>query len=120
MAVRAAAVLTVLGALAWAALASATTYPTPLGHGWWLWPSPPPGPLVVVAEWPAHGVADSRATVAADLIEDARSRIPEVWPSGPAGSGYTVRRIVGSAPYRAARGRPRPLVPTVPRRPTAP
>jgi hypothetical protein len=58
-------------------------------QGWWLWPLPPPGPLVLVVEWPAYEVPESRATIDAGLIEDARSRIQEVWPSSPAAGGYT-------------------------------
>ena len=67
---------------------------------WWLWPAPPPGPLVLVTEWPARGVPEARATIEGDLIEEARGRILEVWPStGPASGGRSGTFLV-SLPAR--------------------
>lgn len=55
---------------------------------WWVWPAPPPGPLVVVVEWPAQDVPESRAAIGGALIDEARGRIREVWPSrSPARGG---------------------------------
>jgi hypothetical protein len=50
-------------------------------QGYWLWPAPPAGDLVIVAQWIAEGVPETRATVGADLLADARTRIVEGWPS---------------------------------------
>lgn len=77
-------------------------------QGYWVWPAPPPGPLVVVAEWPAEAVPESRATIEAGLLDDARSRIEEVWPdSRPASGGWTSRLTSSGA-------RPRPSEPAPP------
>jgi hypothetical protein len=38
---------------------------------YWVWPLPPPGPLSVVCEWPAHGIAESRAELDGQLIREA-------------------------------------------------
>ena len=35
-------------------------------------PGPGPGPVVLVCEWPALGVPESRATVPPDVIDRAR------------------------------------------------
>ncbi len=47
---------------------------------WWTWPLPPPGPLDFVCEWPAFGIAESRAGVDAQLILDAARRSIRLWP----------------------------------------
>lgn len=57
-----------------------------------MWPAVPPGPLVLVTEWPAQDVPESRATIESDLIQEARGRILGVWPStgpGPGGRSGT-------------------------------
>lgn len=64
-------------------------------RGWWLWPAPPAGPLVLVAEWPARSVPESRVTIEARALEDARSRILEVWPSGPSRTGTSGAVVLG-------------------------
>lgn len=48
---------------------------------YWLWPAPPPGDLVIVAQWLGEGLPEVSATIAADLLADARTRIVEVWPA---------------------------------------
>lgn len=67
----------------------------------WLWPLPPPGLLVLVAEWPAHGLAETRATLDAAALHAAAAQAIELWPpdvdeppeeppsppSGPGGAG---------------------------------
>lgn len=47
---------------------------------YWMWPLPAAGPLTFVAEWPAHGITETRATVnGAELLASAPP--PEViWP----------------------------------------
>lgn len=47
---------------------------------WWSWPLPPAGPLEFVCEWPAFGIAESRAGVDAQLILDAAGRSVLLWP----------------------------------------
>jgi hypothetical protein len=67
------------------------------GHGggsvwrleFWLWPQPPPGPLVFACEWPSEGVELTRIEVdAADAIE-AAAGAEVLWPEegdGPVAS----------------------------------
>lgn len=40
----------------------------------WVWPLPPPGPLAFVCEWPAQGIALTRAEVDARAVLDAAAR----------------------------------------------
>jgi hypothetical protein len=47
---------------------------------WWTWPLPPAGPLEFVCEWPAFGIAESRATIDGQLILDAAGRSVLLWP----------------------------------------
>ena len=47
---------------------------------WWTWPLPPAGPLEFVCEWPAFGIAESRAGLDAQLILDAARRSIRLWP----------------------------------------
>jgi hypothetical protein len=47
---------------------------------WWAWPLPPAGPLEFVCEWPMFGIAETRATIDAQLILDAASRSIRLWP----------------------------------------
>jgi hypothetical protein len=47
---------------------------------WWAWPLPPAGPLEFVCEWPAFGVAETRAVIDAQLILDAAGRSTRLWP----------------------------------------
>ena len=51
---------------------------------WWTWPLPPAGPLEFVCEWPAFGVAESRAGIDAQLILDAARRSIRLWPENEA------------------------------------
>jgi hypothetical protein len=57
------------------------------GHRWeqglWLWPLPPPGPLVVVVEWPARGLVETRAQRDAGLLVEAAAQAVELWPEDP-------------------------------------
>jgi hypothetical protein len=47
---------------------------------WWAWPLPPAGPLEFVFEWPALGVAETRAVIDAQFILDASGRSTRLWP----------------------------------------
>jgi hypothetical protein len=47
---------------------------------WWAWPLPPAGPLEFVCEWPAFGIAESRAAIDAQLILDAAGHSTRLWP----------------------------------------
>ena len=49
----------------------------------WLWPLPPPGPLVFVTEWPIAGIDLTRVEVDADLILEASLEAQELWPDEP-------------------------------------
>ena len=46
---------------------------------WWTWPLPPAGPLEFVCEWPAFGIAESRAVIDAQLILGAAARSIQLW-----------------------------------------
>jgi len=68
-------------------LAGPVLYPFAGGGGphsfvsrWWTWPLPPAGPLEFVCEWPAFGIAESRAGLDAQLILDAARRSIRLWP----------------------------------------
>jgi hypothetical protein len=56
---------------------------------YWLWPLPPPGRLLIVAEWPAQHINETAVEVAADPILEAAARAVTLWPEdtqgGPAG-----------------------------------
>ena len=45
---------------------------------WWAWP--PAGPLEFAREWPAFGIAESRAGIDAPLIPGAAQRSLRLWP----------------------------------------
>jgi hypothetical protein len=40
----------------------------------WVWPLPPPGPLAFVGEWPARGIAETRAEIDAGTLLEAAGR----------------------------------------------
>jgi hypothetical protein len=46
----------------------------------WVWPLPPPGPFTFVCEWPARGIAESRAQIDAGSILEAAGRAVTFWP----------------------------------------
>ena len=49
---------------------------------YWLWPLPPPGRLLIVAEWPALHLSETRAEVDADPILEAAALAVTLWPEG--------------------------------------
>ena len=54
----------------------------------WVWPLPPPGPLLFVCEWPAVRIPVSRAEIDAQLVIDAASRAQALFPdAGEPGTG---------------------------------
>jgi len=48
---------------------------------YWLWPLPPPGDLTFVADWPLHGVAETKATIDGQRIIDCSKTAEVIWPS---------------------------------------
>jgi hypothetical protein len=66
----------------------------------WLWPLPPPGPLVFACEWPAEGLPLTRHEVDASAIIDAAACVETLWPDegGDMGGGAwtTYGRFVDS------------------------
>jgi hypothetical protein len=73
-------------------------------YGWefsyWAWPTPPPGPLAFVVEWPSEGVPLTRTEIDAERIRDAATRARELWPRDPSdrgGGSSSVRMSVMSA-----------------------
>jgi hypothetical protein len=53
------------------------------GSAWdmeyWVWPLPPAGPFAFVCEWPARGIAESRAVIDAGSILEAAGRALTFW-----------------------------------------
>lgn len=47
----------------------------------WVWPLPPPGPLVVACEWPDGGIPLTRHELDAQVILDAAGRAQALFPS---------------------------------------
>jgi len=47
------------------------------------WPVPASGDVVLVCEWPAHGIAESRLTIDGDALRAAAARAQPVWPDEP-------------------------------------
>jgi hypothetical protein len=47
----------------------------------WVWPLPPPGPLVFACEWAAFGIPEARASTDAQPILDAAQHSVRLWPS---------------------------------------
>lgn len=45
----------------------------------WVSPLPPSGPVTFVIEWPAHGIAETRASLDGDLIRAAADRAVDLW-----------------------------------------
>ncbi len=87
---------------------------TEADQDYWVWPVPRGGDLVLVCEWPAYGIAESRLTVGGDQLRAAAARARLIWPDDaggnalwPSGSSERVRhygagRIAGLRAARAA------------------
>ncbi len=54
---------------------------------YWLWPLPPPGRLLIVAEWPAHQLSETSAEVDADPILEAAALAMTLWPEDDSPGG---------------------------------
>ena len=54
---------------------------------YWCWPLPPEGPLAFVCEWPAKGIALTRAEVDARIVLDAAARAEVLWDDPGPGAG---------------------------------
>lgn len=48
---------------------------------WWVWPLPPAGPLTVVCEWPAYGIALTRHEFDAGMLLEASAHVERLWPA---------------------------------------
>ncbi len=49
-------------------------------RSYWVWPLPPPGPLVLACEWAAFDLGEKRVQVDAQLILDAAKHHVQMWP----------------------------------------
>ena len=49
----------------------------------WVWPLPPAGPTTFYCLWPAYGIDESSATLAAQPIIDAAGQSRPLWPEDP-------------------------------------
>lgn len=56
----------------------------------WVWPLPPPGPVWFVCEWPAAGIALSRAETDAQQLHDAAARAVALFPDEPRAGEQTI------------------------------
>ena len=70
----------------------------------WVWPLPPPGPVVFVCEWPAVGIPVTSAEIDAQLVLDAASRAQALFP----GSGEPPTGGSGWTSYAPLQQRPEP------------
>lgn len=48
--------------------------------GLWLWPLPPDGPMELVLQWPALGIAETRTVLDGTSIRDLAQRAVPLWP----------------------------------------
>jgi hypothetical protein len=69
----------------------------------WAWPVPTAGELLVVVEWPAFGIGETRTAIDASLIADAAGRARPVWPED-AGKPSHLTRLAMMRLSRAAHG----------------
>jgi hypothetical protein len=51
-------------------------------QSYWVWPLPPEGPLTFAVEWPAQGVALTKASVEATRIRQAAAEDEQLWLPG--------------------------------------
>jgi hypothetical protein len=47
----------------------------------WIWPLPPPGPVIVTCSWPSRGLGEARVVLDAHAIRAAASQAQPFWPS---------------------------------------
>lgn len=46
----------------------------------WVWPLPPTGPVTIVCEWPAYGIAETSVELDSGPIVVASARAVQLWP----------------------------------------
>jgi hypothetical protein len=68
---------------------------------WWVTPLPPPGRLEFVCEWPAAGIALTRAEIDAGAVLEAAARAITLWEDdnrshGSPHAGYSVSQVIAS------------------------
>jgi hypothetical protein len=65
----------------------------------WLWPLPPPGPLVFVVEWPLGAIPETRVEIDAGPIVEASTHAETLWPDGEVsgGGGWVGQTIVAQS-----------------------
>lgn len=71
----------------------------------WLWPLPPPGPLIWVGTWPAMGADEVSVEVDASILESAAQEAEVLWvPDPERHRGYSSTTLMGpaAAPPQAA------------------
>jgi hypothetical protein len=72
----------------------------------WVHPLPPEGPVIFVAAWPKHGVAETRTELDSAVIREAGQRAVILWPEAEfdAGGGSSWRS--GVSEHVSARAEP--------------
>jgi hypothetical protein len=67
---------------------------------WWVTPLPPAGRLEFVCEWPAAGIALTRAEIDASAVLDAATRAITLWEADSSHlsphAGYSVSQVIAS------------------------
>jgi hypothetical protein len=86
---------------------------------YWAWPTPPPGPLAFVCEWPAFDIPESRVEVDAQLIIDAAGRARRLFDDARSGGNWHSSPLVVSQGAQAATAEAASR-PTAPDAPSAP
>lgn len=79
-----------------------TGFSRSVGQGsveFWIWPVPESGDIVLVCEWPAYDVPESRLTISGDELRAAAGRARPVWPDEPAST--RIKRVASSAAGQA-------------------
>jgi hypothetical protein len=73
--------------------------------GYWVYPLPSPGPVIVAAEWPARNVRETRHELDGDAIIEAGAGSEQLWDDDrPIGPGHT--QSMSSGTYRLPRAEP--------------
>lgn len=62
-------------------------------HRYWIWPLPPEGPLLVVSEWPARGIAVTWYEIDGTQIRLAAQASTKLWEDDPSGGTWTSSTI---------------------------
>jgi len=73
----------------------------------WVHPLPPGGPVILVASWPEHGIAESRAELDGAAVREAAQRAVTLWPEEPESEGgisWRSQTITASTPDHLGAG----------------